>query len=104
MRLIIESEQFRGLDEETMREGCQREYKRVGGNKIQIETKADFKEKAGFSPDRFDALVTGICGAKMRGFVIRRMAAESAQEEDQKWKRDLRDRAQKFQEAGELTF
>jgi hypothetical protein len=104
VRLIIESEQFRGLDEETMKEGCQREYKRVGGNKIQIETKADFKEKAGYSPDRFDALVTGICGAKMRGFAIRRMNAPAAEEEDQLWKLKLRDQAKAFHEDGELTF
>lgn len=104
VRLIIESEQLRGLDEETMREGCMREYKRGGGNKIQIETKVDFKEKAGFSPDRFDAFCTGVEGAKRRGFSIRRLNAPSAEEEDQRWKRDLEKKSDAFHAAGELMF
>jgi hypothetical protein len=89
-RLVIDSGQFRQLDEETMREGCMREYTRGGGNKIQIEPKDEFKAKAGFSPDRFDALVTGIEGARRLGFQIKRQRPDTDEDElDDQWKRDL---------------
>ena len=106
-RLIIECGQFRQLDEETMREGCMREYrKNAGGNKIQIETKADFKEKSGFSPDRFDALVTGIEGAKRLGFKIRRNRPDIDDDDDEgeQWKRDFQEKARKFWSKGQLTY
>lgn len=104
MRLVVECEQFRQLDEATMEEGCMREYKRVAGNKLQVETKAEFKEKTGFSPDRFDALVTGIEGAKRLGFVLRRIKAPEDEEEDSGWKRDLREKSRKFWKAGQLVY
>jgi hypothetical protein len=105
-RLIIECGQFRGLDEETMREGVMREYiKNAGGNKIQVETKRDFKEKAGFSPDRFDALVTGIQGAKMLGFRIKRNRPDlSDDDDDGRWKRELEKEADAFWNAGALNY
>lgn len=104
VRLVIESQQFRQLTEETMREGCMREYKRVGANKLQVETKKEFKEKAGFSPDLFDALVTGIAGAKMRGFTIRRIKAIKSQEDDDRWKRELEEKSKKYWSAGQLSY
>lgn len=55
VRLIVESNQFRNLSEDVMMEGCQREWK-TSGNRIEVETKAEMKEKTGKSPDLFDAL------------------------------------------------
>ena len=104
VRLVIECQQLRRLDEDTMNEGCMREYKRVGSNKIQIETKKEFKEKCGFSPDRFDALAVGIEGAKMRGFVIRRQKAAVNEDEDEHWKLVFEEKAGKWWKAGQLSY
>jgi hypothetical protein len=104
-RLVIDSGQFRQLDEETMREGCMREYtKSNAGNRIQVETKAEFKEKSGFSPDRFDALVTGIEGAKRLGFRIKRQRPEPTDDDaDDYWKRKIEEKARKYWRTGQLV-
>lgn len=102
VRLVIECEQFRQLTEETMQEGCMREYMRVGGNKIQVETKKDFKDKCGFSPDLFDALVVGVEGAKRRGFSIRRQRAAIEDEANDQWKRNLEEKSRKYWKQGQL--
>jgi hypothetical protein len=78
-RYIIESDQMRGLDEETMAEGCARIYEMVESNKIQVEPKSDPKKKEdlkrrlGKSPDLFDCTVIGVEGARQRGFRISRL-------------------------------
>lgn len=105
IRLAIECGQFRQMDDETMNEGCIREYrKNVIGNKIQIETKAEFKEKSGFSPDRFDALVAGLEGAKRLGFAIKRQRPDEPDDYDNdQWKRQLEQDADRFWAAGQLV-
>ena len=104
VRLIIECQQFRQLSEGAMEEACMREFMRVAGNKIQIETKADYKAKTGFSPDLFDALVVGVEGAKRKGFSVRRQKAPEADDEDDSWKKELQDKAKRYRQAGQLTY
>lgn len=70
VRLVIEGGQFRGMKDSVMQEGCMREWKIVGANKIEVEPKSDMKEKTGKSPDLFDALAMGVEGARQRGFTI----------------------------------
>lgn len=70
---IILAGQFRGMTEDVMLEGCQREWTRVGANKIEVEPKDKMKLKTGRSPDLFDALAAGVEGARRRGFVISEM-------------------------------
>jgi len=93
VRYIIEAGQFRWLREPVMAEGCQREWKIVGQNKIEVETKKEMKEKTGRSPDLFDALAVGVEGARRLGF---RIMMETAEEEpdapSQGWKRKLLDK------------
>ena len=48
--------QIRGLDEETAVEFCQRRWKMVG-RLMQVETKAEMKERTRRSPDFADATV-----------------------------------------------
>ncbi len=60
LRLIIEAGQFRGMREDVMMEACSREWKMTTGNKIEVETKAEMKEKVGRSPDLVDAVCCGI--------------------------------------------
>src|SRR6185369_13599468 len=42
---IVEAGQFRGMTEDVMMEGCAREWRIVGANKTEVETKADMKLK-----------------------------------------------------------
>lgn len=93
VRLAIEAEQMRGLSDEVVQEGCLREWMMVGANKIQVETKKEMKLKSGRSPDLFDCLVTGMEGARQRGFVISRLGDVQEVERNDRWKQDLRAKA-----------
>lgn len=87
VRYVIECDQMRQLSREIMHEGCMREYGEVMG-KIEVEKKEDTKERMGFSPDLFDALATGVEGARQRGFKIQRLGAnivENAPGDDEEW-------------------
>lgn len=70
VRLAIESGQLKNLPEETMEEGCLREWSKVKGDKKEIESKKDMKERIGRSPDLFDCLAIGVEGARRKGFMI----------------------------------
>ncbi len=103
VRLIVEAEQFRGMTEDVMLEGCAREWKMVAGNKIEVETKDEMKLKTGRSPDLFDALVTAVEGARRKGFMIRRLMNPTARATDDRWKKELRDKASKFWKSNQLV-
>jgi hypothetical protein len=90
-RYAIEADQFRGLHKEVEDEGCLREWKKVAGNKIQVEPKEKTKERAGRSPDLADALVCGIEGARRRGFVIGTLGGGSYSSQALRWLKDMRD-------------
>lgn len=104
VRLIIEAGQFRGMTTDVMNEGCAREFKRVGANKIEVETKEEMKAKTGYSPDKFDALAIGVEGARDRGFVIKRLGGDRRKRETDTWKRQLRDRANNLWRGKELNY
>lgn len=76
VRYAVESSQVRNLPIDVMDEGCQREWKIVKGNKIEIESKIEMKERTGRSPDLFDWLATAIEGARRKGFMISKLANE----------------------------
>ncbi len=103
IRLIVEAGQLRGLTEEVMLEGCQREWKNVAGNRIELETKTEMKLKTGRSPDLFDAFAVGVEGARQKGFVIGRIDNLTSRPTDA-WKRQLRERAQKLWTGRELNY
>jgi hypothetical protein len=101
VRLIIESGQFRGMTDDVMVEGCAREWKTVGGNKIAVETKEEMKLKTSRSPDLMDAVALGCFGACHRGFQIRKLVPTDQEDEPRNdgWKRRLmRERFSKEQE------
>lgn len=76
-REAIDSEQLRGLDVDTMREGCSRKFSKVQDGKIEVEPKEDYKERnRGRSPDLMDNLVIGVEGARRRGLRIIRIGRE----------------------------
>lgn len=93
VRLVIESEQFRGMTEDVMLEGCAREWKTVGNNKIEVETKEEMKIKTGRSPDLFDGLVTGVEGARRLGFRILNVSKkERPKKGEANWRRELQEK------------
>lgn len=75
---VIESDQMRGLLMEIVLDAQPREWRKVRQDKIQIETKDELRERTGVSPDLSDMLVTGIEGARRRGFVIDGVANPNA--------------------------
>lgn len=103
VRLIIDCGQFRGMTEDVLQEGCMREYKRVGENKIEVETKKEMKQKTGRSPDLFDALACGVEGARRLGFRIRSVTEIKRSVRTEAWKTDLRQQAAKLWRTGNLT-
>jgi hypothetical protein len=72
----IASDQTRGIAMEIVLDAQPREWRKVAGDKIEIETKEELKERTGISPDLADMWVTGVEGARRRGFIITKLAAE----------------------------
>lgn len=85
VRIVIESDQLRGMSDEIVEDGCMREWKEVAGAKIEVEPKEDTKERMGKSPDIFDWLVTAVEGARQKGFLITRLSNESATAAQADW-------------------
>lgn len=104
VRLVIEADQFRGLTDDVMAEGCMREWTMVGGNRIEVEPKDKTKLKTGRSPDMFDALACGVEMARRLGFKIETLGSDLAITYNPRWKRELRDRAQNLWRSRELSY
>jgi len=104
VRHIIEGDQFRGMTEDVMMEGCMREWTIVGANKIEIETKDKCKLKTGRSPDLFDTLASGVEVARHHGFKIDRIINPAFAGNDQRWKKELRERARALWQSHELSY
>jgi hypothetical protein len=102
--LTIQSQQFRGMTEEVMNEGCMREWGIVGANKIEVEPKEKMKLKTGRSPDLFDGLVTGVEMARRFGFVISMIVAKGALKIDDGWKQKFKDRMNRLESNHRLTY
>lgn len=104
VRLIVESSQFRGMTDEACTEFSQREWKVVSGNKIEVESKDEMKEKTGHSPDLADAIAVGCYGARVRGLVIKRAVPPDRQPPDRDWRDDVRKEASKLHRSGSLNY
>lgn len=106
-RYVVECDQMRGLPRDVAREGCMRAFTMVAGNKIEVERKELTKERLGQSPDLFDALVTGIEGARQRGFQIRLFSETSKDNDPEKnplnYLTDLAKRQQKLRNSKQLV-
>ena len=77
VRYIIECGQMRGMTQETIDEGCLREYMVVENGKFEVESKKDMKERIGRSPDLMDVAAIACEGCRQRGFKIRRLNENS---------------------------
>lgn len=104
VRFVVEASQFRGMTEGPLNELCAREWKMVGGNRIEIESKPEFKAKLGMSPDEADSLVLGVYGARKTGFVIAKPEILDLPPSNNVWKRKVEETAKKTWHAKQLTF
>jgi hypothetical protein len=102
VRMTVESKQFRGLTKDAMWEFCSREFKKVSGNRIELETKVEMKAKSGRSPDLADAVAVGVYGARKRGFIISKLGALRPDRGMEKWKQELRDKSKLLRESQNL--
>jgi len=71
----VQGGQMRGLTRQIVEDGQPREWYKVKGDKVEIETKAEMKKRTGCSPDWADCLVCGVEGARQKGFVIASVAS-----------------------------
>ncbi len=105
VRLAIEAGQMRGLKDGIIKEGCQREWTMVSGNRIEVEPKFKMKEKTGRSPDLFDALAIGIEGARQRGFTINHdVAPVPIKERENGWRNKMQEKARSAWRSGDLNY
>jgi hypothetical protein len=104
VRLTVESGQFRGMTEDVCNEGCQREWRLTGSNKIEVESKEDMKEKTGRSPDLFDCLAIGVEGARRLGFVISRMGDQRQRRRAPDPWRELREKHKEVWHGKQLNY
>lgn len=74
---LIAAGQLRGLTEDVMEEGISRKYEIRSGDRIEVETKLDMKERLGRSPDLYDSFVILVEMARRRGFTISKLANDS---------------------------
>lgn len=70
VRMVVEAQQMREIPESVVREFEMREWYKVTGDRIELETKAETKKRMGQSPDEADWLAIAIEGARRRGFMI----------------------------------
>lgn len=70
----VKSDQIRGITLDIVKDAQPREWRKVAGDKKEIETKAELKERTGISPDLADMWVTAVEGARRRGFEIAAIA------------------------------
>lgn len=105
VRLTVESSQFRGMTRDAIWEFGAREWKRVSGNRVELESKADMKLKTGKSCDIGDAVAIGLEGARQRGFVIVKAGAKSRpSRESDIWKSQAKINSRKIWHSGDLNY
>lgn len=74
-RALVEADQCRNMDEETVKEGALRLWKLTAGNRMDVEVKKEMKLRLGRSPDLFDAAVCALEGARRLGFPLGQLNA-----------------------------
>jgi hypothetical protein len=59
-----------------MLEGCARKYEVVSGNKLEVESKDDYKLRVKHSPNKFDSLAIAIERARQMGLRIDKLGGD----------------------------
>jgi hypothetical protein len=103
MYYAIVSGQVRSMPQEVAAEGCRRVW-RDRGNKKEVETKAEMKARANQSPDLFDCAVTGLEGARRRGFNISKLANPESEERNWNFLDDMRRKSERVLSSKQLNY
>jgi len=103
VRYTVEAKQMRNLPRDVMEEGCKRTWRIVRGNRYEIETKQEMKERTGQSPDLFDWLSILVEGARRRGFQIARLENSETVVQGTDWLREMRTKSRQFRRSTELV-
>lgn len=103
VRYAVIAKQVRGMTPETIDEFCQREWDRVSGDKIEIESKLDMKDRMGRSPDLADAVAGIVEMARRKGFMISKLANQSEKTNSRSWFDDLAREQRKLRAERELV-
>ena len=85
LRMAIEADQIRGLPDEVMNELCMREWDRVAGDKIEVESKIKMKERIRRSPDLADWAAIILEGARRKGFIISKLGGQPPKSNAPDW-------------------
>lgn len=104
VRYVIEAGQLRNLPEEVMWELSRRIWRTARGDKYEVETKEEMKERVDESPDLADWLVTAIEGARRLGFQIANMELKNPDKPNDKWKIDLLKRRKELTYGHQLNY
>jgi hypothetical protein len=103
VRYVIESDQMRNLPEDVMWELSRRIWRTVRGDKYEVETKEEMKERVDESPDLADWIVIGVEGARRLGFTIAKMEIVQPHRQTDQWKKDLMQRQDRLRSRNQLT-
>lgn len=104
VRYAIESGQIRELPKDVAEEGCQREWMEIAGGKVDVEPKADMKERTGKSPDLFDWLCVVVEMARRRGFNISKLANVENEAVGREWLEELERKQRERRKSYQLDY
>lgn len=104
VRLVVESRQMREIPEDVVDEFSLREWTKVAGDKYELESKKDMKQRIGFSPDLADWLAIAVEGARRKGFRISKLLNADVEAKNQKWLEEMAHKARQFHRNKELNY
>lgn len=104
LRLAIEADQIRGLPDDVMNELCMRQWDRVKGDKIEVESKTEMKERTRKSPDLGDWCAIILEGARRRGFQISKLSNDEVVSKNLNWFFDMQRIQTKKRIESSLTY
>lgn len=106
VRMVVEAKQMREIPEPVVREFEMREWYKVTGDRIELETKAETKKRMGQSPDQADWLAIAVEGARRRGFLIEgiKEGGSIVENEDADWLAKEHEKFKNFQKRFELKY
>lgn len=103
VRYAVQAMQVRGLEEDTVDEFRMRKWKRVSGDRMELESKSDMKERIGRSPDLADWCSGVLEMARRKGFMISKLENEEVSAVSSTWLRDLARKQQNLLRSKELV-
>lgn len=103
VRYAVQASQIRGLTLDTVDEFRLRKWRRVSGDRAELESKEDTKERIGRSPDLADWAAGIVEMARRKGFQISKLANDDASSPSPTWLRDLARKQQNLLRSKELV-